>query len=291
MLDRLRNILNQNEDTPDHPNQLDNVIEELTSSIETIQNQYQKISAQEAEILSKLNNQEQKHKEKLQLAKQALKEKKEWLAKSLFTESEIINRQVKQYQKIAGATHKTKSKLLAQENQFRITIDQLSTKKALGEANVDASQLKAEISEQLMFLNESDELTKFDELILDAECKSQAFEEIQRSDTSDDSLDSPTDALNELQQMIKAEDEEKRLAAFENQQKIIEGVFGKMDPEEDLKQKDKQRMLIEQLRKTDTKAEKKERINSFFNTPDQPTTPKSSTTTNDNKDRIQNFFK
>lgn len=294
MFDRLKHILHLQFDEASDRNQLDLVIEDLTSGIESVKSQCLKIDSQETEILQKLEAYELQRSDKIEKAKQALRSKNELIAENYYQESEILKRQIDQYKRIAREIQETKRKLLTQENQFLLTKDQLSAKKALGEANVDSTQLRAEMSEQLMFLNESNELSKFDELILDANCKSEAIAEIQGSENDFDlHLGDASSALNGLEQLISDENEKKIKSSLRNQQILIERVFGKTVPVVDTAQKEKQGTLLDQLKKLDSGAEKKDRIDNFFKSSVEKTTnkPQVQSITKDKEDRIKNFFK
>lgn len=295
MLDSLRHFLHL---TPNHPeeeeNQLDTVIHELSSGIDSVKNQLSKISNQEHELLQKLQGYEHQYQQKLSYAKHALRSDNKLAAEGYYKESEILKGQINQYQRIVREIQETKRKLLAQESQFVITKDELSAKRTLGEANVDASQLKAELSEQLMYLDESDALTKFDELIQDATYKSQAIEEIQGSENSfDHYLKDSEPNLNGLEQIIQQEHEEKVRASQRNQQILIEKVFGKTEVIVDQAQKNKQGSLLNQLKAQNDHQEKQDRVDVFFKSTDKGLINKPTVQDNkkDQEERIKNFFK
>jgi len=187
MFERLKKLLKADADSDPEP-RLEVVLQDLESAIASVKEQNRNIAHQEAELLKKLQDYSQRHKDKIESAKSALKSGDELIAENLYQESEILYKQIIQYKKIVKDIQQTRQKLLAQENHFHFTKDQLLAKKSLGEANVDASQLKAELSEQLMILDESDELSKFDELIIEATSKSEAIDEIRGGEDSIDNF-------------------------------------------------------------------------------------------------------
>jgi len=287
MLDRLKKLLKPDADVDPEP-QLDVVLQDLDTAIKSVNEQYQNIAGQEVELLEKLQDYYQQHKDKIDRAKKALSAGNELNAEGYYRESEILNQQINQYKNIVKDIQKTRQKLLAQENHFRFTKDQLTAKKTLGEANVDATQLKADLSEQLMFLNESGELSKFDELILEASSKSQAIDEIRGGEDSLDAYIEETEkpALENLEQLVKEEKAQKLHASQKNQQVLIEQVFGKLTPSEDPDQKEKQRTLLEKLKyHTNTDDGREQTVSDFFEEKEEK---KESP---DHEDRINDFFK
>lgn len=286
MFERLKNLLKPDDDSDPEP-RLEVILQDLDSAINSVKEQDQKIAQQETELLKKLQHYFQQHKDKIDRAKSALKSGDELNAENFYKESEILNDQIIQYKKIVQDIQKTRQKLLAQENHFHFTKDQLLAKKSLGEANVDASQLKADLSEQLMILNESDELSKFDQLILEATSKSEAIDEIRGGEASIDAFIDATQqsSLENLEELVNEEKNQKLRASQQNQQILIEQVFGKLTPSEDTELKEKKRTLLEKLKyhsNTDDGGE--QTVSDFFSDQDQK--PDST----DRDDRIKNFF-
>lgn len=286
MLERLLKLMKNDGESNSEP-RLEVVLQDLETAIASVKDQIQKITGQESELLTKLQDYSQQHQGKIEGAKSALKRGDELNAENLYEESEIFYRQIVQYKKIIKDIQQTKQKLLAQENHFHFTKDQLMAKKSLGEANVDASQLKADLSEQLMILNESDELSKFDDLILEATSKSQAIDEIRGGE---DSIDAYMEAnqqssIESLEELIIEEKTEKLRASQQNQQILIEQVFGKLMPSEDPDLKEKKSTLLEKLKyHTNTDDVREQTVSDFFSGQDQ--NPDS----NEQEDRIKNFF-
>jgi len=290
MLERLKQLLNRKsdseEDSTDSSNQLDTVITDLNSAIDTVKTQYTRTHQQEIEILNKLEVYYKQYDEKIKKAKEALASKSNLLAEGYYKESEILNHQINQYKKIASDIQSTKQKLMSQESRFSFTKDKLLSKKTMGEAQVDASQLNAELSEQLMYLNESDELSKFDELIEEADSKSQAIEEIQEDENSlDKYLADSSPALNKLENLVKKEQADKLADSLKNQKVLIDQVFGKFSPEDDKTEIKRKNQLLEELKSAPEKEEvKDETIKDFFENNDLDSTE------NDQEDRVKNFF-
>jgi hypothetical protein len=235
----------------------------------------------------------QNYGEKLKNAKRAYSNKKESEAESIYKESGIIKQQIDHYKRISEEIQETKRKLSAQENQFLLSRDKLLSKKVMGEAYVDASQLNAELSEKLMFLDESDELSKFDELIIEADSKSQAIKEIQGGESTFDNYiqDTPS-ALDDLQSIVEKEKEQKMQASQRNQQVLIEQAFGKTPVSTDISQKEKQISLLNQLKENDMLVEKEDKIDKFFN-PSESATSKNVNSKEDigtKEEKVKNFF-
>jgi len=294
MINSLIKFLSRPKTETNNPNQIDSVFDDLESGIYTIRVQYQRISNQEKEILQKLQVYYQQYNEKLERAKTTFRNKNELVADSLYQESEIFKRQIEQYKRIAKEVQETKCKLLAQENQFLLTKDELSAKRTLGEANVDISQLKAEMSEQLMFLNESDELTKFDELINEASFKSQAIEEIQGSESTFNDHMRQADVVSiSLEEVIQNEKEEKIRVSKRNQQILIDQVFDRGKPTATASEKERQKHILNNNNVPVSHSEKRDRVNDFFSTTEQHLSVKSEMVTHviDKKERVRNFFK
>lgn len=292
MFKRVKNILKTSADCS-QTNQLDSVVEELTSSIFLIKGQYEKISIQETEILEKLQNYNLRHAEKIRNSKEALSNNDTSNAENLYKESEILQKQIDQYKLIVNEVQATKRKLLIQENQFLLAKDKLSSKKLLGDANVDATYLKAEISEQLMFLNESDELTKFEDLIEDANCKYQAIVEIQGDENIlETNLEESSSSLSGLQEIIEKEKESKMKTSIRNQEILFERVFGNISPELNQIQKEKQRTLLNRLKEENPLIEKESRVENFFQSKESDSSQESKLNShvNDKEDRIKSFF-
>lgn len=282
------------------------VIEELSSGIASIKVQIQKISLQEKEVLHKLNNYTEEHRNKLHQAKAAYANDDKIVAEGTFRESEMLKQQIFQYQRIVSEIQKTRQKLQGKENQFCYTKDQLLAKQTLGEANVDVSQIAADISEHLMFLNESKELEKFDELIEEASFKSQAIKEIQGNEPVFDSLLNKQEAYEHSLEKEIAQEKEAKLAVVQQNLKIrMDRVFGLPENSKQTHEKENQQALLNRLKEenpssciaeffTDTKesqtqnnvAENEDRINDFF----EKAKPASGTTTSGNKDLINQFF-
>ncbi len=286
MFDRLKNLLKPDDDSDPEP-RLEVVLHDLDTAIDSVKEQDQKIAFQEAELLKKLQGYFQQHKDKIDRAKSALKSGDELNAENLYKESEILNKQIIQYKKIVQDIQQTRQKLLAQENHFHFTKDQLLAKKSLGVANVDASQLKADLSEQLMILNESDELSKFDDLILEATSKSEAIDEIRGGEDSIDAYMEQTQqsSLENLEELVNEEKTQKLRASQQNQQVLIEQVFGKLTPSEDPEVKENKRTLLEKLKyHSNTDDGREQTVSEFFSGQDQK--PDST----DQEDRIKNFF-
>ncbi|MEL6560890.1 MAG: hypothetical protein AAFQ94_22030 [Bacteroidota bacterium] len=286
MLERLLKLLKNNGESNSEP-RLEVVLQDLETAIASVKEQSQKIAHQESELLTKLQDYSQQHQGKIECAKAALKSGDELNAENLYKESEILYSQIVQYKRVIKDLQQTRQKLLSQENHFHLTKDQLKAKKSLGEANVDASQLKADLSEQLMILDESDELSKFDELILEATSKSEAIEEIRGGE---DSIDAYMEAsqqasIETLEELINEEKTQKLRASQQNQQVLIEQVFGKLTPSEDPDLKEKKRTLLEKLKyHTNTDDVREQTVSDFFSGQDQK--PDST----DQEDRIKNFF-
>lgn len=283
MLQRLKRMLKLNhiEESP----KLEIVVEELSSGIHAIKEQLQKISKQESEIVEKLENYTKQHKDKIAYAKEAFLCKNKIVAEGFYSESKILQQQVLQYQRIAEEIQKTKQKLLSQENQFCYTKDQLIAKQTLGNANVDSSQARAEIGEHLMLLNESKELQRFDELIEDADNKSQAIKEIQGDEQAFESLlNGPSSSTQSLEEVIAKEKEEKLLIAQKNLRISINRVFGELGAFENVSQKENQKALLNRLKEQEAVNE----IEKFFTNPSSE--PQTQSNVKENEDRIINFF-
>lgn len=292
MFDRLKQILSDQKDTKD-PYQLDIVIEDLTTALIKVRKQHLKISDQETEILTKLESYNQRYHEKLALSKNAFIDKDEFMAENLFKENELLQKQIDQYKNIVTDIQDTKRKLLSQENHFLLTKDKLSSKIILGEANVDVSQLNAEVAEQLMYLNETDELTKFDELIMEATSKFQAIEEIQGAESRiDHYLEKQSTVMEDLQEMVENDRKKKVKASQKNQQLRIEKMFGKMTPTRGKTQKERQQLLLNRLEEKVLPEDRENRIEDFFKQSEANITPRSKTKSNvrDKEDRIKYFF-
>ena len=291
MFDRLKKLLNTNEAAEVTP-RLETVLSELDAAVSSTEQQCRAIIQQEKALQNKLNHYHQQYKSKIERAKHALKSKDRLNAEHLYQESELLQKQIGQYAEIVQNLHNTRQRLMSQLNQFRYTKDELMTRKTLGEANVDASQLKASLAEQLMYLNESNELSVFDDLIAEATSKSQAIEEIRGAE---DSLDAylnqeesdvqDSSAITKLENLMHAEKAAKLEASQKNHQILIEQVFGKTEPSSDPDQKEKQRTLLENLKRTDaTHTRKEQTVHDFF---EDQVTPESAS---DHEDRISNFF-
>ena len=286
MLERLKKLLKTDADSDPEP-RLEVVIQDLESAIASVKEQNRNIAHQEAELLKKLQDYSKRHKDKIESAKSALKSGDELIAENLYQESEILYKQITQYKKIIKNIQQTRQKLLTQENHFHFTKDQLLAKKSLGEANVDASQLKADLSEQLMILDESDELSKFDQLILEATSKSEAIDEIRGGEDSIDNFmeAAQQSSLENLEELINEEKTQKLRASQQNQQVLIEQVFGKLTPSEDPELKEKKRTLLEKLKyHSSTDDGREQTVSEFFSGQDQK--PDST----DQEDRVKNFF-
>jgi hypothetical protein len=293
MFNWLKQIVSKNQEEEKPSNKLDVVLKELDFSISVIKTQFNKISDQDSDILEKLQEYNQNYGEKLKNAKRAYSNKKESEAESIYKESEIIKQQIDHYKRISEEIQETKRKLSAQENQFLLSRDKLLSKKVMGEAYVDASQLNAELSEKLMFLDESDELSKFDELIIEADSKSQAIKEIQGGESTFDNYiqDTPS-ALDDLQSIVEKEKEQKMQASQRNQQVLIEQAFGKTPVSTDISQKEKQISLLNQLKENDMLVEKEDKIDKFFN-PSESATSKNVNSKEDigtKEEKVKNFF-
>lgn len=286
MLERLKKLLKTDGDSNSEP-QLEVVLQDLETATISVREQNRKIANQESELLAKLQDYSQQRQDKIERAKSALKNGDELSAENLYKESEILERQIVQYKRVIKNLQQTRQKLLAQENHFHFTKDQLKAKKSLGEANVDASQLNADLSEQLMILDESDELSRFDELILEAASKSAAIDEIRGGEGSIDAYmeASQKASIETLEELINEEKTKKLRASQQNRQVLIEQVFGKLMPSEDPDLKEKKRTLLEKLKyHANTDDVREQTVSDFFSEQEQK--PDST----DQEDRIKNFF-
>lgn len=302
MFDRLKKLLTSSEETEPAP-RLDIVLKELDTAIASTEQQYQMIIGQEKALQQKLRQYHQQHQQKITRAKAALKAKDQLNAENLYEESELLKKQITQYTNIVHNLHDTRQQLMSQMNQFRYTKDELLTKKTLGEANVDASQMKASLAEQLMYLNESDELSIFDDLIAEATSKTEAIDQIRGGEaTLDDYLateatqENNQSAIDKLEHLMQAEKAAKLQASLKNHQILIEQVFGKDEPSENPEQAEKQRTLLEKLKSAEIKQESREqKVSNFFGVqePEQPSDSNpehSEQSPSDHEDRIKNFF-
>ena len=282
MLNRLKQLLKLNQTDPQ---KLEVVIDELSAGTETIKGQIQKISRQESEILEKLNNYTRQHEYAIERAKKAFLDKNKTAAESIFSEGKILKQQISQYRRIAEEIRKTKQKLLNQEGQFCYTKDKLIARQTLGEANVDSSQISAEISEHLMFLSESKELERFDELIEEASFKSQAIKEIQSGEETFESFLSESNPAEESLEKVIAKDKEgKLLEAHKQFQNTVNRFFGEVHTTESSIQKENQQVLLNRLKKE----KREEDVKEFFTNPDQESQKQNHV--NENKDRVKSFF-
>ncbi|MEL7144837.1 MAG: hypothetical protein AAFO69_00610 [Bacteroidota bacterium] len=291
MFDRLKKLLSSRQEEEPAP-RLEIVLKELDAAILSTEQQYKVIISQEKALQDKLKQYNQQYRNKVERAKRALQSQDQLNAENLYEESELLKKQITQYSNIVHNLHDTRQQLMAQLNQFRYTKDELLTKKTLGEANVDASQLKASLSEQLLYLSESDEFTLFDDLIAEATSKSEAIDQIRGGEaTLDEYLateatqENNRSAIDKLEQLMQAERSAKLQASLKNHQILIEQVFGKDEPSKDPEQEKNQRALLEQLKSAEAKQESKEqKVSDFFHHQEQQSTP------TDHEDRIKNFF-
>lgn len=287
MFDWLKQIVSKDQEEKPS-NKLDVLLKELDFSISVIKTQFTTISNQESDILEKLHEYNSQYDEKLKNAKKAYSNGDEFGAEGIYKESEILKGQINQYKRIASEIQETKRKLSSQENQFLLSRDELLSKQMMGQAHVDASQMKAELSEQLMFLDESDELTKFDELINEADSKSQAIKEIQGDEnTFDDYIQESSSAKDDLQSIVEKEKKEKIQASQRNQQVLIEQVFGKASESVLDAQKQRQKSLLNQLKETNVPEEKEGSVEKFFKLSEDDSSEKNII---NKEEKIKNFF-
>lgn len=287
MIDRLKNLFNP-EKIPDPGSGIETLLQDLDDAIISISAQYERISEQEQELTEMLAGYRQQHHETIEEAKVALQKSDQLKSEKLYHESEIVRKQIDQYTGIVRNIRQTGQKLLKQKNQFSVTRDQLKIKQSLGEAHLDASRLNADLSEQLMILDETGELSHFDELIREASSKSEAIEAIRGNEALlEDLKDEPeSHAIEHLQELVIEDKEEKLRASQHNQQLLIEKVFGKLTPSEDPAVMKNKKTLLDKLKNHTVAADDREKnVNEFFT--DKP--EKASST--DREDRIRNFFK
>ena len=295
MFDRLKKLLASGEETEPAP-RLDIVLKELDLAVDSTEQQCSTIAGQEKALQQKLLAYHKQHQDKIERAKLALKANDQLNAEHLYQESELVQNQIDQYTSIVHSLHETRQKLLAQLNHFQFTKDELLTRKTLGEARVDVSQLKASLAEQLMYLSESDELTIFDDLIAEATSKSEAIRQIRGEEaTLDDYLTEESirekdhSSIDKLTKLMQVEKAAKLQASLKNHQILIEQVFGKNQPSKDPGQEEKQRTLLERLKKAEEQVKDREQtVSDFF--AEQALPQSKASASSDQEDRIKNFF-
>lgn len=286
MINRIKQLLNLDDDA-DPYQRVDLALHDLDMAVDSITRQLSRINIQESQILLKLQSYRTDYASKRTAAKKAYQLGEHHLAKNALTETQILKKQIQQYKKIITEIQDTKQRLLTQKNQFTFTRDQIASRVTLGEAQVDASQLNADVSEQLMLINESGELQQYEDLIAEADYRTQAIKEIQGSeDLLDNYIDQSVESgMENLDEEIKKDKEEKLRESLKKQRKVIEQVFGKMDEQEDKILQTRKEILLRELKQCNGSApEQTDRIDTFFN--EHTHIPN----TSDHEDRINNFF-
>ncbi len=281
MLKRITDLLlNSDDDETEPSKKSDVVLADLESAISSIDSQTKKIERQEKQMQERLQEFIKICAEKQTQARIAYSKKDKFKAENLYKESLLVEKQVKQYKRLIAEMLKTKRKLVSQRNQFSLAKDQIQAKITLGEAKVDASQKHAELAEQLMFLKESNELSQYDDLISEAESKSQAIHEIQSLDDSYEEQIEESAEDEKFEEYLQAEKQKQIEDNLASKKKILEQVFGNTEQVVDQSQKLKQNEMLKQLKEANSIQEDK--MKSFFKD--------SESRQLEQQDRIKDFF-
>ncbi|MCR9249610.1 MAG: hypothetical protein NXI20_04270 [bacterium] len=281
MLKRITDLLlNSDDDEAEPSKKSDVVLADLESAISSIDSQTKKIERQEKQMQERLQEFIKICAEKQTQARIAYSKKDKFKAENLYKESLLVEKQVKQYKRLIAEMLKTKRKLVSQRNQFSLAKDQIQAKITLGEAKVDASQKHAELAEQLMFLKESNELSQYDDLISEAESKSQAIHEIQSLDDSYEEQIEESAEDEKFEEYLQAEKQKQIEDNLASKKKILEQVFGNTEQVVDQSQKLKQNEMLKQLKEANSIQEDK--MKSFFKD--------SESRQLEQQDRIKDFF-
>ncbi len=283
MLKRLANTLKLTEET--NETKVDHTVSELKKAITKTSERLDEIDLKSAQVADRLQYYLTQYETKKSTAKKAISLGNKHIAQQILDDIQVVKQQYEQYLRLNKEISGTKIKLQKQKAEFEFALDQIDAKRALGEANADASQMNADIAKHLMLLDESSELSQYNEIIAEADSKYQAIAEIQATDKAiDNYLDENVqeDQLIDLETEIKEEREQKIKAALEANKKLFESTFGEDKVEVDNSYQ-KKSDLINQLKSVKPE---KDKVEKFF-------TKEPSTNTQEERekqDRINQFF-
>lgn len=226
MIKRLKQILNLSED-PDPYERVQRTITELDTAITKISSQEEKITLQQQQIQHRLKHYFEQYKIKKNQTSKSFLTGNNSTSDHLHEQTKLIGKQTLHYKNLFAAISATQQNIIAKKNEFIFLRDQLKSKIAMGQAQVDATQLDADLSEQFMRLEQSGELNQYDQLIEDARCKSQAIEEIQGNQkVFDDFIDQNTSTdLSTLDSEIKNHQRQRLQESIQAQQSLFNRTF------------------------------------------------------------------
>lgn len=283
MIKRIKDILNQDDDPP--PSQISEIIHELNNSIETITNQIDHISLTLKDYSSKLENCQSEKNQCQQKAKDFFKKEDSIKAEEYWKRAQILDQKIIKYQSLLKSIEVSQTKLFSQKTELEYNVDKLTTRLQLGKIDASTSQIHAETLESMMLLQNSGALDEYDEIILDAESKSEALREMIGSEGENNitAENTDSDTLGSIKEEIDKDKQEKEAASI-NRLKVKYDHFFKPDEKnltsEELAHK---KNILSQFK--EAKTSKTEAISNFFKTENPQAISE------ENQDRIKDFFR
>ncbi|MFY0601761.1 MAG: hypothetical protein JXR03_18955 [Cyclobacteriaceae bacterium] len=281
MLNRINRLLSDEDDPPNH---LEETIKELQNGIETIDRQLIQISETAQVYSTKLGNYHSQRASYLKKAQESYSKGLQAQALAPFKKVKILDQQIDQYRDLVQSIEESRNKLFSQKTELEFNKDQIEAQLRLGEINADSSQIHADVMENIMLLQNSGELSKYQELVQEAESKSEAIRDISGIDKIGSSYPENSDENQffELETELKVNQEKIDQSSLDKL-KVKYQSFFESDKTSDEEAERQKISMLRQLKESDTP--KENRIKSFFKSSEAP--PVSP----ENQDRIKNFFR
>lgn len=279
MIKRLLKLLDD-EDVPDDP--IKKTIAELEKGIETIQRQLDQVTHTTQIYHHKLSGYQTQRATFLKQAQDLYRKNLETQALAPFKKVKILDAQIAQYGSLIRNVEDTRSTLFTRKNQLELKMDQLTSQLKLGEINADTSKLQAEVMENLMLLENSGEISKYQHMACEAESKYEAIQEIiGTEDPAYSSEPSPRTDLDELNSELNAVRTQASETSLSKAKKKYADFFEDKEVE-DQSLADQKTTLLKQLKETVDTNETK--LETFFGTSESPSN------NTEQQDRIKDFF-
>ena len=273
MMKKLLKILDDDEDSH---SSLEKTIAQLQEGIEAIDERLSIITDTAQTYHVKLGSYRAQKTNHLQKAQAHYKKKQESQALSNFKKVKALEDQITQYESLIQSIEDSKTTLFSRKNNLELKIDQLTAQLKLGEINADTSQIQAEVMEHLMLLENSGELSKYDDQLIESESRYQAMSEIAGIESTispiETGISEMQDELSSIQSRASEDNlakAKKKYSAFFNEESTNRSV------------PDQKAELLRQLRESVESNEKK--LKTFFDTDKDSENSES-------QDRIKDFF-